>query len=211
MFYRESMSEEEHDCATDKRAQEISRWQMRNLYREQAQLRVGPKADLVLSYSELSIGPVFSVSTQPSKIKDFTPFHTFDLPIVLATYIQHLLVWSLTLSGNKNLAETALYNNLKDSEKLSGAWPPHFSFLVNGEAAAIEAKVQIKRLLRVNRADLFRESIFFLRPIPNDPTKEQYVPPERQGKRGKYDPGPVFGSSIEFLHSEFEIQKFFDE
>ena len=211
MFYRESMSEEEHDCATDKRAQEISRWQMRNLYREQAQLRVGPKADLVLSYSELSIGPVFSVSTQPSKIKDFAPFHIFKLPIVLATYIQHLLVWSLTLSGNKNLAETALYNNLKDSEKLSGVWPPHFSFLVNGEAAAIEAKVQIKRLLRVNRADLFRESIFFLRPIPNDPTKEQYVPPERQGKRGKYDPGPVFGTSIEFLHSEFEIQKFFDE
>ena len=115
------------------------------------------------------------------------------------------------MSGNKNLAETALYNNLKDSEKLSGVWPPHFSFLVNGEAAAIEAKVQIKRLLRVNRVDLFRESIFFLRPIPNDPTKEQYVPPERQGKRGKYDPGPVFGTSIEFLHSEYKIQKFFDE
>ena len=119
------MNEEEHDSATDKKAQEISRWQMRNLYREQAQLRLGPETDLVLFYSELSIGPVFSVSTQPSKIKDFTPFHTFDLPIVLATYIQHLLVWSLTLSGNKNLAETALYNNLKDSEKLSVVLPPH--------------------------------------------------------------------------------------
>ena len=42
-------------------------------------------------------------------------------------------------------------------------------------------------------------------------TKEQYIPPERQGKRGKYDPGPVFGTSIDFLRTEFDIQKFFDE
>ena len=55
------MNDEEHDSATDKKTQEISRWQMRNLYREQAQLRLAPETDLVLSYSELSIGPVFSV------------------------------------------------------------------------------------------------------------------------------------------------------
>ncbi|GIR36017.1 MAG: hypothetical protein CM15mP49_14020 [Actinomycetota bacterium] len=46
------------------------------------------------------------------------------------------------------------------------------------------------------------------KPIPNDPTKEQYIPPEKQGKRGKYDPGPVFGTSINFYEQNLRYKYF---
>tara|TARA_B100000035_G_scaffold277350_1_gene255593 strand:- start:464 stop:1177 length:714 start_codon:yes stop_codon:yes gene_type:complete len=190
---------------------EISRWEMRNLHRENPGQEFTQQIDISLYYAELSIGPVLSIATGSNMEHMLKPFQTFTAPIVVAKYIQHLLVWWLTLTGNKNLAEAALYNNLLDHEKLSGCWLPHFSFLVNGEATAIEAKVNARKLLCLNESDLLEKVSHFLKPIPNDPTKEQYIPPEKQGKRGKYDPGPVFGTSIDFLRTEFEIQKFFDE
>ena len=85
-----------------------------------------------------------------------------------ARSFSHLLVWWLTLTGNKNLAEAALYNNLLDHEKLSGCWLPHFSFLVNGEATAIEAKVNARKLLCLNESDLLEKVSHFLKPIPNE-------------------------------------------
>ena len=184
---------------------------MRNLYQSDAGQKLKRKTSLSLHYSELSIGPVLAISTDIDATHKLKPFYTFTAPLVFAKYIQHLLVWSLTLTGNQNLAETALYNNLQEHEKIMQCWSPHFSFLVNGEATAIEAKVNTKKLLRLSESDLLEKVSHFLKPIPNDPTKEQYIPPERQGKRGKYDPGPVFGTSIDFLRTEFDIQKFFDE
>ena len=190
---------------------EIPRWEMRKLCQSDTGQKLKRKAKLSLHYSELSIGPVLAISTDIDATHKLKPFYTFKTPFVFAKYIQHLLVWSLTLAGNQNLAETALYNNLQEHEKIMQCCSPHFSFLVNGEATAIETKVNTQRLLRLSESDLLEKVSYFLKPIPNDPTKEQYIPPERQGKRGKYDPGPVFGTSIDFLRTEFDIQKFFDE
>ena len=190
---------------------EIPRWEMRNLYQSDTGQRLKQRTSLSLHYSELSIGPVLGISTDIDTTHNLTPFYTFKAPFIFAKYIQHLLVWSLTLTGNQNLAETALYNDLQEHEKLMQCCSPHFAFLVNGEATAIETKVNTKKLLRLSESDLLEKVSYFLKPIPNDPTKELYIPPERQGKRGKYDPGPVFGTSIDLLRTEFDIQKFFDE
>jgi len=190
---------------------EISRWEMRSQFRDNPQHEFNQQIDIFLYYDELSIGPVLAITTEVNTECIPKPFHTFTAPILVAKYIQHLLVWWLTLTGNKNLAEAGLYNDLLNHEKLSECWIPHFSFLVNGEATAIETKVNAGKLLRLENSDLLQRVECFLDPIPNDPTKAQYIPPERQGKRGKYDPGPVFGTSINFLRTEFEVQKFFDE
>ena len=205
------MQKKEHKKQSAIPLEEIPRWEMRNLYQSDAGQKLKRKTSLSLHYSELSIGPVLAISTDIDTTHKLKPFYTFTTPLVFAKYIQHLLVWSLTLTGNQNLAETALYNNLQEHERIMQCWSPHFSFLVNGEATAIEAKVNTKKLLRLSESDLLEKASHFLKPIPNDPTKEQYIPPERQGKRGKYDPGPVFGTSIDFLRTEFDIQKFFDE
>ena len=205
------MQKEEFDNQIDGPTIEISRWEMRNLLKNNKGQELKEKIDLCLYYSELSIGPVLAISTGIKLADKIDPFHTFKAPVMSARYIQHLLVWWLTLTGNKNLAETALYNNLRNHEKLLGSWSPHFSFLVSGEATAIETKVNTRKLLHIQESELLQKITYFLKPISNDPTKKQYIPPERQGKRGKYDPGPVFGTSIDFLRSEYEIQKFFNE
>ena len=190
---------------------EIPRWEIRNLHQSDADQKLKQKTNLSLYYSDLSIGPVLAISTDIDTTHKLKPFYTFKAPFIFAKYTQHLLVWSLTLTGNQNLAETALYNNLQEHEKIVQCWSPHFSFLVNGEATAIETKINTQKLLRLSESDLLKKISYFLKPIPNDPTKEQYTPPKRQGKRGKYDPGPVFGTSIDFLRNEFDIQKFFEE
>lgn len=205
------MQKEEFDNQIDRPTIEISRWEMRNLLKNNKGQELKEKIDLCLYYSELSIGPVLAISTGIKLTGKIDPFHAFKAPVMSARYIQHLLVWWLTLTGNKNLAETALYNNLRDHEKLLGCWSPHFSFLVSGEATAIETKVNTRKLLHIQESELLQKITYFLKPISNDPTKKQYIPPERQGKRGKYDPGPVFGTSIDFLRSEYEIQNFFNE
>ena len=83
---------------------------MRNLHRDNPGQEFTERIDISLYYAELSIGPVLSIATESNMAYMLKPFQTFTAPIVVAKYIQHLLVWWLTLTGNKNLAEAALYN-----------------------------------------------------------------------------------------------------
>lgn len=186
------------------------RWQFRDMLRSN---KYDQKimAELLLSYSKLSIGPVLSVSVTHSPSQKSGFFYSIELPQLIATYIQHVLVWWLTLRGDQNLGESGTYRNLTDEEKIDRTWSPHFSFLVNGESTAIETKVQIQKILEAELSPLCTEIQDFLRPLSNDPTRKQYVSPEKRGKRGKFDPGPVFGTSFDFLQKEAEIQKKFSE
>ncbi|MEG3585747.1 MAG: hypothetical protein VX353_00475 [Actinomycetota bacterium] len=186
------------------------RWQFRDMLRSK-KYDQEMTATLLLSYSKLSIGPVLSVSVADNSSQKSGSFYSVELPQLIATYIQHVLVWWLTLRGSQNLGESGVYGNLTDEEKIGGAWSPHFSFLVNGESTAIETKIQIRKILETGLSALRTGSQEFLRPLPNDPTKKQYISPENRGKRGKFDPGPVFGMSFDFLKTEAEVQKFFSE
>ena len=186
------------------------RWQFRDMLRS-SEYDQKITAELLLSYSKLSIGPVLSISVAHNPLQKSGFFYSIELPQLIAIYIQHVLVWWLTLRGNQNLGESGAYGNLTDEEKIDRAWSPHFSFLVNGEATAIETKIQIQKILETGLSSLCAEIQNFLRPLPNDPTKNQYISPEKRGKRGKFDPGPVFGTSFDFLQKEAEIQKRFSE
>ena len=112
------MQKKEHKKQSAIPLEEIPRWEMRNLYQSDAGQKLKRKTSLSLHYSELSIGPVLAISTDIDTTHKLKPFYTFTTPLVFAKYIQHLLVWSLTLTGNQNLAETALYNNLQEHEKI---------------------------------------------------------------------------------------------
>ena len=187
-----------------------SRWQFREIlrscdYQDQTVVR------LSLFYSQLSIGPVLAIAVTQNLPQTRTVFYSVELLPLIAAYIQHILTWSLTLRNNQNVGESGIYNKLTDEEKIVGTWSPHFSFLVNGESAAIETKLQIRKILDIEPNSLRNESFRFLRPLTNDPTEKRYVTPNNRGKRGKFDPGPVFGMSFDFLKSEAESQKFFNE
>ena len=186
------------------------RWQFRDMLRSK-KYDQEMTATLLLSYSKLSIGPVLSDSVADNSSQKSGSFYSVELPQLIATYIQHVLVWWLTLRGDQNLGESGTYRNLTDEEKIDRTWSPHFSFLVNGESTAIETKVQIQKILEAELSPLCTEIQDFLRPLPNDPTRNQYISPEKRGKRGKFDPGPVFGTSFDFLQKEAEIQKKFSE
>ena len=188
----------------------LPRWHFREILRSKSNNEKS-ETDLILSYSELSIGSVLAIVVKPNFPQESTLFYSVKLAPLIATYIQHILIWQLTLRGNRNLGESGMYNNLTDEERINDVWSPHYSFLVNGESTAIETKIQIRKIL-INGSDSLRsQSREFLHPLPNDPTRKQYIPHEKRGKRSKFDPGPVFGTSLDFLESEAKLQKFFNE
>ena len=100
---------------------------MRNLHRDNPGQEFTQQIDISLYYARAFNWPCPLYRNRKQYGTHMPkPFQTFTAPIVVAKYIQHLLVWWLTLTGNKNLAEAAPYNNLLDHEKLSGCWLPHF-------------------------------------------------------------------------------------
>ncbi len=194
----------------ERRHDVILRWELRESLRlnnQQAQKEVA----VSLFYSELSIGPVLAISIAGNLPTTFPAFCSVKLPRLTAAYVQHVLIWWLTLRDNPNLGESGIYNNLHDEEKIAGIWNPHSSFLVAGEATAIETKLQLRKFVNMDSNSLFRESSKFLNPLGNNPTRKLYVSRDNLGKRGKFDPGPVFGTSWSFLESEANLQKFFNE
>ena len=70
---------------------EISRWEMRNLHRDNPGQEFTQQINISLYYAELSIGPVLSIATGSNMEHMPKPFQTFTAPIVVAKYIQHLL------------------------------------------------------------------------------------------------------------------------
>ncbi len=200
----------DHSDNGENRHDVILRWELRESLRlnnRQAQKEVA----VSLFYSELSIGPVLAISIAGDLPTTLSAFCSVELPRLTAAYVQHVLIWWLTLGDNPNLGESGIYNDLHDEEKIAGIWNPHSSFLVAGEATAIETKLQLRKFVDMDSNSLFRESFKFLSPLGNDPTRKLYVSPDKLGKRGKFDPGPVFGTSWSFLESEADLQKIFNE
>tara|TARA_Y100001970_G_scaffold144323_1_gene177240 strand:+ start:495 stop:890 length:396 start_codon:yes stop_codon:yes gene_type:complete len=123
-------------------------------------------------------------------------------------YIEQAVIWWLHLRGNVNLAVSGLYEQMHEKDKLSGLWFPYSTFSASGEAVAIETKLRIIEIATMEPNALHSQSINFLASLPNKPTPRQYVPSKKSGKRGRYDPGPVFGygNQIFDLYSQ-EINK----
>ena len=65
---------------------EISRWEMRNLHRDNPGQEFTERIDISLYYAELSIGPVLSIATESNMAYMLKPFQTFTAPIVVAKY-----------------------------------------------------------------------------------------------------------------------------
>ena len=123
----------------------LPRWHFREILRSKSNNEKS-ETDLILSYSELSIGSVLAIVVKPNFPQESTLFYSVKLAPLIATYIQHILIWQLTLRGNRNLGESGMYNNLTDEERINDVWSPHYSFLVNGESTAIETKIQIRKI-----------------------------------------------------------------
>jgi len=151
------------------------------------------KARLCLYYGEVSIGPVINLHIKDSKDPPCSAFYEVTLSYLAAMYIEQTILWWLHLRGNVNLAVSGLYERMREKEKLSDLWFPYCTFSASGEADAIETKLRIMEIATVEPAELYLQSINFLTPLPNNPTPRQYIPSSDYGKRGRYDPGPVFG------------------
>jgi len=151
------------------------------------------KAKLCLSYGEISIGPVINLRIRDDDGPSYTAFYEITLSYLTAMFVEQVMIWWLHLRGNTELAGSGLYKRMKDSEKLSGLWPPYSTFSTSGEAIAIEGKLHIIKMAGTDPATLHWQILKFLTPLPNSPTPKQYVVAGDYGKRGRYDPGPVFG------------------
>jgi len=154
---------------------------------------------LCLNYGEISIGPVISLCIQDDEEPPRPAFYEVRLPYLTAMFIEQVVIWWLHLRGNTNLATSGLYRRMRESEKLSGLWFPYCTFTASGEAVAIETKLQIMKITAVDPTALYLQSIKSLTPLPNSPTPIQYIPAEDYGKRGRYDPGPVFGCGTQLF------------
>ena len=168
------------------------RWHLRESLRNKDGWAV-KTAWLCLNYRDLSIGPVVNVHLRDTESPTYPAFYSVELPYLAAMYVEQMILWWLTLRGNKSLATSGLYGEMNDREKLEGLWFPHCTFSTTGEAVAIETKLQIIEIATLKPSQLYSQSIKFLTPIPNNPTPKQYIPVRQYGKRGRYDPGPVFG------------------
>ena len=158
----------------------LPRWHFREILRSKSNDEKS-ETDLTLSYSELSIGSVLAIVVKPNFPQESTLFYSVKLAPLIATYIQQILIWQLTLQGNRNLGESGMYNNLTDEERINGVWSPHYSFLVNGESTAIETKMQIRKILINGSDSLHSQSRGLVHPLPNDPTRKQYIAHENRG------------------------------
>ena len=157
------------------------------------------KARLCLSYGKISIGPVINLRIRDDDGSPQSAFYEVRLPYLTAMFIEQVVIWWLHLRGNTNLATSGLYRRMRESEKLSGLWFPYCTFTASGEAVAIETKLQIMKITAVDPTALYLQSIKSLTPLPNSPTPIQYIPAEDYGKRGRYDPGPVFGCGTQLF------------
>ena len=151
------------------------------------------KAKLCLHYGEVSIGPVVALHVQDVGDSTHSVFYETTLPYLITMYIEQAVIWWLHLRGNVNLAVSGLYEQMHEKDKLSGLWFPYSTFSAAGEAVAIESKLRIIEIATMEPNELYSRSISFLASLPNSPTPRQYVPSNESGKRGRYDPGPVFG------------------
>ena len=151
------------------------------------------KARLCLSYGEVSIGPVINLRIRDDDDSAYSAFYEITLSYLTAMFVEQVMIWWFHLRGNTELATSGLYKRMKESEKLSGLWPPYSTFSTSGEAIAIEGKLHIAKIVATDPKALYMQSMSFLTPLPNSPTPKQYVFASDYGKRGRYDPGPVFG------------------
>ena len=168
------------------------RWHLRESLRKNDGWAM-KEARLCLHYGEVSIGPVINLHIRDSEDSPRPAFYEVTLPYLAAMYIEQTIIWWLHLRGNMNLAISGLYERMREKEKLSGLWFPYCTFSASGEAVAIETKLRIMEIVTIEPTALYLQSINFLTPLPNSPTPSRYIPSSEYGKRGRYDPGPVFG------------------
>ncbi len=168
------------------------RWHLRESLRNKDGQAV-KTARLFLNYRDLSIGPVINVHIKDTESPTHPAFYSVELPYLAAMCVEQTILWWLTLRGNQSLAKSGLYEQMNDREKLECLWFPYCTFSATGEAVAIETKLQIIEMASLKPSQLYSQSIKFLTPIPNTPTPKRYMPVGQYGKRGRYDPGPVFG------------------
>ena len=105
------------------------------------------KAKLCLSFGEISIGPVINLRIRDDDGPSYTVFYEITLSYLTAMFVEQVMIWWLHLRGNTELAASGLYKRMKDSEKLSGLWPPYSTFSTSGEAIAIEGKLHIAKIV----------------------------------------------------------------
>ena len=168
------------------------RWHLRESLRKNDGWAM-KQARLCLSYGEISIGPVINLRIRDDDDSPHPAFYEITLSYLTAMFVEQMMIWWLHLRGNAELATSGLYKQMKESEKLSGLWPPYSTFSASGEAVAIEGKLHIAKIAAGDPTTLYMQSMQFLTPVPNSPTPKQYVLASDYGKRGRYDPGPVFG------------------
>ncbi len=111
------------------------------------------KARLCLSYEEISIGPVINLRIRDHDSSPYSAFYEITLSYLTAMFVEQVMIWWFHLRGNTELATSGLYKRMKESEKLSGLWPPYSTFSASGEATAIEGKLHIAKIVATGSSE----------------------------------------------------------